>query len=134
MIRKYHNQKPQTELHGTARKSCSTITRHQEDKLGKATISLFPIKMIRIIHTQIYIGQELISNMGLNTVFRSVIQLIGNRKKVFLRLIKKVFSNLAIYIYHIQNDMLDQGAVGVGWESVEMLIMKTNYYKNSSRH
>ena len=31
---------------GTARKSRSTITRHQEDKLSKATSSLFPIKMI----------------------------------------------------------------------------------------
>ena len=32
--------------HGTARKSHSTITRHQEDKLGKATSSLFTIKII----------------------------------------------------------------------------------------
>ena len=31
---------------GTARKSPSTITRHQEDKLSKAISSLFPIKMI----------------------------------------------------------------------------------------
>ena len=30
---------------GTARKSRSTITRHQEDKLSKAISSLFPIKM-----------------------------------------------------------------------------------------
>ena len=29
---------------GTARKSLSTITRHQEDKLSKATSSLYPIK------------------------------------------------------------------------------------------
>ena len=35
--------------HGTARKSRSTITRHQEDKLSKATSSLFPIKMIAIL-------------------------------------------------------------------------------------
>ena len=34
---------------GTARKSCSTITRHQEDKLSKAISSLFPIKMIAIL-------------------------------------------------------------------------------------
>ena len=34
---------------GTARKSRSTITRHQEDKLSKATSSLFPIKMIAIL-------------------------------------------------------------------------------------
>ena len=32
-----------------ARKSHSTITRHQEDKLSKATSSLFPIKMIAIL-------------------------------------------------------------------------------------
>ena len=34
---------------GTSRKSHSTITRHQEDKLSKATSSLFPIKMIAIL-------------------------------------------------------------------------------------
>ena len=34
---------------GTVRKSRSTITRHQEDKLSKATSSFFPIKMIAII-------------------------------------------------------------------------------------
>ena len=34
---------------GTARKSRSTITRHQEDKLSKATSSLFPIKMIAML-------------------------------------------------------------------------------------
>ena len=33
---------------GTVRKSRSTITRHQEDKLSKAISSLFPIKMIAI--------------------------------------------------------------------------------------
>ena len=42
MIGKYHNNK----LHSTARKSHTTIMRHQEDKLSKATNSLFPIKMI----------------------------------------------------------------------------------------
>ena len=35
--------------HGTARKRRSTITRHQEDKLSKATSSLFPIKMTAIL-------------------------------------------------------------------------------------
>ena len=35
--------------HGTTRKSHSTITRHQEDKLSKTTSSLFPSKMIAII-------------------------------------------------------------------------------------
>ena len=34
------------QTHGTARKSHTTITRHQEDKLSKVTSSLFPIKMI----------------------------------------------------------------------------------------
>ena len=34
---------------GNARKSRSTITRHQEDKLSKAISSLFPIKMIVIL-------------------------------------------------------------------------------------
>ena len=34
---------------GTARKSRSTITRHQEDNFSKATSSLFPIKMIAIL-------------------------------------------------------------------------------------
>ena len=34
---------------GTARKSRSTITRYQEDKLSKAISSLFPIKMIAIL-------------------------------------------------------------------------------------
>ena len=34
------------QTHGTARKSHNTITRHQENKLSKATSSLFPIKMI----------------------------------------------------------------------------------------
>ena len=37
-----------SQTHGSARKSHTTITRHQEDKLSKATssLSLFPIKMI----------------------------------------------------------------------------------------
>ena len=35
--------------HGTARKSRSTISGHQEDKLSKATSSPFPIKMIAIL-------------------------------------------------------------------------------------
>ena len=34
------------QTHGTTRKSHTTITRHKEDKLCKATSSLFPIKMI----------------------------------------------------------------------------------------
>ena len=40
MIRKYHNHKLQTNP------SHKTITRHQKDKLSKATNSLFSIKMI----------------------------------------------------------------------------------------
>ena len=34
---------------GTARKSRTTIMRHQEDKLSKAISSLFPVKMIAIL-------------------------------------------------------------------------------------
>ena len=41
MIRKYHNHKLQTDPW----KSHTTITRHQEGKLSKATSSLFSIKM-----------------------------------------------------------------------------------------
>ena len=48
MIRKYHNHKPKTTL-WHRKKNRSTITRHQEDKLSKATSSLFPIKMIAIL-------------------------------------------------------------------------------------
>ena len=33
----------------SGKKSCSTITRHQEDKLSKATSSLFFVKMIAIL-------------------------------------------------------------------------------------
>ena len=35
-----------TQTHDTPRKSHTTIMRHQEDKLSKATSSLFPIKII----------------------------------------------------------------------------------------
>ena len=34
------------QTHGTSKKSNTTIMKHQEDKLSKATSSLFPIKMI----------------------------------------------------------------------------------------
>ena len=44
MIREYCIQN-----RDTARKSHITITRHQEDKLNKATISFIPIKMIAIL-------------------------------------------------------------------------------------
>ena len=46
MIRKYHNHKPQTKPWHCEKEPHNTITRHQEDKLSKATSSLFPIKMI----------------------------------------------------------------------------------------
>ena len=50
MIRKYHNHiTNRRQPCGTSRKSRSTIMRHQEDKLSKATSSLFPIKMIAIL-------------------------------------------------------------------------------------
>ena len=42
------------------RKSRSTITRHQEDKLSKATSSLFPFKMIAILErTQSNVQQHI---------------------------------------------------------------------------
>ena len=45
---------------GTARKSRSTITRHHEDNLSKATSSLFPIKMIAILkRTQSNVQQNI---------------------------------------------------------------------------
>ena len=52
MIRKYHNHKPQ-KIRGTAWKNRSTVTKHQEDKLSKATSSLFPIKMIARIESNV---------------------------------------------------------------------------------
>ena len=59
MIRKYHNHKPQKPC-GTARKSGSTIMRHQEDNLSEATSSLFPIKMIAILErTQSNVQQNI---------------------------------------------------------------------------
>ena len=46
--------------YSTVRKSRSTITRHQEDKLSKATRSLFPIKMIAILEwTQSNVQQNI---------------------------------------------------------------------------
>ena len=42
----YDPEIPQSQTADTARKSHTTITRQQEDKLSKATKSLFPIKMI----------------------------------------------------------------------------------------
>ena len=47
--------------YGTARKSHSIITRHQEDKLSKATSSLFPIKIIAILElTQSNVQQNIV--------------------------------------------------------------------------
>ena len=50
IVREYDQEIPQSQTaynpHGTARKSRSSITRHQEDKLSKAISSLFPMKMI----------------------------------------------------------------------------------------
>ena len=49
IVSEYNQEIPQSQTvqtHGTARKSHTTITRHQEDKLSKATSYLFPIKMI----------------------------------------------------------------------------------------
>ena len=52
IVSEYDQEIPQSQMQttrGTTRKSRSTITRHQEDKLSKATSSLFPIKMIAIL-------------------------------------------------------------------------------------
>ena len=53
IISEYDQEIPQSQTaekpHGTAKKSRPTITRHQEDKLSKATSSIFPIKMIAIL-------------------------------------------------------------------------------------
>ena len=51
MIKKYTNTNCRRQPRGTARKSCSTVTRHQEDKLSKATSSLFPIKSFACLHS-----------------------------------------------------------------------------------
>ena len=48
IVREYDQEIPQ-QPRGTARKSRSTITRHQEDKLSKVTSSLVPIKMIAML-------------------------------------------------------------------------------------
>ena len=45
MFRKYHNHKLQTNPWYREEEPHTTVTRRQEDKLSKATSSLFPIKM-----------------------------------------------------------------------------------------
>ena len=47
-VSEYHQERPQSQTTDKpmARKSHTTIMRHQEDKLSKATNSLIPIKMI----------------------------------------------------------------------------------------
>ena len=51
--KEYDQEIPQSQTadnpRGTARKSRSAITRHQEDKLSKAIRSLFPIKIVAIL-------------------------------------------------------------------------------------
>ena len=46
IVSEYNQEIPQSQTHGTARKTHTTTTRHREDKLSKATSSLFPIEMI----------------------------------------------------------------------------------------
>ena len=53
---------------GTTRKSRSTITRHQEDKLSKATSSLFPIKMIAILEWTLSNEQQNIEQLQTPTM------------------------------------------------------------------
>ena len=71
MIRKYQITNCR-QSRGTARKSCSTITRHHEDKISKAISSLFPIKMIAILEwTQTNVQQN-IEQPICNTVFLTI--------------------------------------------------------------
>ena len=50
IVSEYDQEIPQSQTaDNPVRKSRSTITRHQEDKLSKAISSLFPIKMIAIL-------------------------------------------------------------------------------------
>ena len=53
IVSEYDQEIPQSQTadnpDGTVRKSRSTITRHQEDKLSNAISSLFPNKMIAIL-------------------------------------------------------------------------------------
>ena len=49
VVSEYDQEIPQITNRRQPRDSRSTITRHQEDKLSKATNSLFPIKMIAIL-------------------------------------------------------------------------------------
>ena len=50
IVREYDQEIPQSQTaDNPVRKSRSTTTRHQEDKLSKAISSLFPIKMIAIL-------------------------------------------------------------------------------------
>ena len=53
---------------GTARKSRSTITRHQEAKLSKATSSLFPVKMIAILELTLSSVQQNIEQLQTPTM------------------------------------------------------------------
>ena len=53
---------------GTARKSHTTITRHQEDKLSKAFSSLFPIKMIAILEWKLSNVQQNIEQLQTSTM------------------------------------------------------------------
>ena len=59
IVSEYDQEIPQSQT-AAARKSRSTITRHQEDKLSKAISSLFPIKMIAMLEwTQSNIQQNI---------------------------------------------------------------------------
>ena len=59
MIRKYHNHKPQTTLWHHEEEPLNHHE-HQEDKLSKATSSLFPTKMIAMLEqTQSNVQQNI---------------------------------------------------------------------------
>ena len=73
IIRKYHNHKPQTNP-WTTRRSHTCITRHQEDKLSKATCSLFAIKMIAKLEWTLSNVQQNIEQLQTPTILPNLLQ------------------------------------------------------------
>ena len=69
MIRKYHNHKPQTTPRHREEEPLNHPTRHQEDKLSKATSSLFPIKMTAILELTLSNVRRNIEQLQTPTIF-----------------------------------------------------------------
>ena len=72
---------------GTVRKSRSTITRHQENKLSKAISSLFPIKMIAILEWTLSNVQQNIEQLQTPTMGVTI-----NKKSTTTEQVRFVFS------------------------------------------